>query len=80
MKPQKYSNTFQMKEERGNFNGINTCSVTQYRNFMLISVLLEGYESRSIRGRPDINALLNQFLKEELISPQFAEVYCGTAK
>ena len=80
MKAQKYSNTFQMQEQRGNFNDTDICSITKYRNFMLISVLLEGYESRSIRGRPDINALLNQFLKEELISPQFAEVYCGTAK
>ena len=62
MKAQKYSNTFQMQEQRGNFNRIDTCSVTQDINFKLIYVLLEDYESRSIRGRPDINALLNQFL------------------
>ncbi len=80
MKAQKYSNTFQMQEQRGNFNGIDTCSVTQYRNFKLISVLLEEYESRSIRGRPDINTLLNQFVKDELIPPQSAEVYRDTAK
>ena len=80
MKAQKYSNTFQMQEQRGNFNGIDTCSVTQYRNFKLISILLEEYESRSIRGRPDINTLLNQFVKDELISPQSAEVYRDTAK
>ena len=80
MKAQNYSNIFQMQEQQGNFNGINTCSVTQYRNFKLISVLLEEYESRSIRGCPNINALLNQFVKEELISPQFSEVYRGTAK
>ena len=64
MKAQEYSNTFQMQEQRGNFNRIDTCSVTQDINFKLIYVLLEDYESRSIRGRPDINALLNQFLKE----------------
>ena len=64
MKAQKYPNTFQMKEQRGKLNGINTCSVTQYRKFKLISVLLEEYEYRRIRGLPDINALLNQFVKE----------------
>ena len=80
MKAQKYSNTFQMQEQRGNFNDTDICSITKYRNFKLISILLEEYESRSICGRPDINALLNQFVKEELISPQFAKVYRGTAK
>ena len=28
MKAQKYSNTFQMHKQRGNFNGIDTCSIT----------------------------------------------------
>ena len=46
----------------------------------MLSVVIEDYKFRSIRGHPDINALLNQFVKEEFISPQFAEVYCGTAK
>ena len=47
MKAQKYSNTFQMQEQRGSFNGIDTCNVTQYRNFKLQSILLEEYKSRS---------------------------------
>ena len=80
MKAQKHSNTFQMQEQKGKFNRIITCSVTQYRNFKLISIFLEGYKFISIRGQPDINAILNQFVKEESISPQFAEVYNGTAK
>ena len=53
-----------MQEQQGNFNGIDTRSVMQYRKFKLVSVLIEEYESRSIRGSPDINALLNQFVKE----------------
>ena len=37
MKAAKYSNTYQMHEQRGNFNGIDTCSLTQYVNFELLS-------------------------------------------
>jgi hypothetical protein len=67
------SNTYQMKEQRGNFNGIDTCNITQYRNFKFLSYLLEENESRSLLGRPDINALLDQFVKEKAIPPEFAE-------
>ena len=34
-KAQKYSNSFQMHEPRGYVNGIDTCSVTQFRNLLL---------------------------------------------
>jgi hypothetical protein len=80
MKAQKYSNCFQMMEQRGNFNGIDTCNVTQYRDFTLLSVLLEEYESRSIYRRADINALLDQFVNEKLISHETAAAYRETAK
>ena len=62
------------------FNGIDTCNLTQYTDFKLLSVLLEEYESRSICGRPDINALLDQFVHEKQISPELAESYRETAK
>ena len=74
MKAQKYSNCFQMMEQRGNFNGIDTCNVTQYRDFQLLSVLLEEYESRSIIGRPDINALLDQFVHEVQLIEHFPSI------
>ena len=54
-----------MKEQRGNFNGIDTFKITQYQNFKLISYLLEENESRSFLGNSDINALLVQFVKEK---------------
>ena len=69
-----------MHEQRGNFNGIDTCSVTQFRNFKLISYLLQENESRSLIGRPDINALLDKFVKEKIMSHQFANNYRDTAK
>ena len=34
-KAQQYSNTYQMFEQRGNFNGVDTCSMTQFCNFKL---------------------------------------------
>ena len=52
-----------MKEQIGNFNGIDACSVVQYQIFIFLSYLLQEYESRIIFCRPDINYLLDQFLK-----------------
>ena len=67
MKTQKYSNTVRMNEQRGNFDGINTCSIIQFRNFQITSFLLQENVSRRICNHPDINALLDQFVKEKLI-------------
>ena len=61
-----------MQKERGNFNGIDTCSITQYRNFKLISYLLQEYKSGSIYGQQDLNPLLDQFVKDPTNS-EFAE-------
>ena len=41
---------------------------------------MEENESRSIIGRADINALLDQFVHEKQISPKIAESYRETAK
>ena len=60
MKAKKFSNTYQMHEQRGSFQGIDTCDVTDYGNFGICSVLLEESESRSIMHRPDINSLLDR--------------------
>ena len=64
-----------MHEQRGNFNGIDTCSLTQYRNFKLLSFLLQENELRSLKGRADINALLTQLVKEKVLSPEIAANY-----
>ena len=61
-----------MFEQRGNFNGIDTCSVTQYRNFKLLSYLLHENEIRSLKGRADINALLTQIVHEKDLSEDAA--------
>ena len=79
-KAQKYTNTYQMQEQRGNFNGIDTCSVTQYRNFKLLSYLLQENELRSLKGRADINALLTQFVIEKELTPEIAANYRDLAQ
>ena len=71
-KAQRYTNTYQLFEQRGNFNGIDTCSVTQYRNFKLLSYLLQENEIRSLKGRADINALLTQIVHEKDLSLDMA--------
>ena len=61
-----------MHEQRGSFNGIDTCNLTSYRNFSFRSKLLSDCESRYICNRPDINSLLNQLVDEKVISKKTA--------
>ena len=61
-----------MFKQHGNFNGIDTCSVTQYRKFKLLSYLLQENEIRSLKGRADINALLTQIVHEKDLSLDMA--------
>ena len=68
----KYSIGFQMHEQRGSFNGIDTCNITSYRDFSFRSKLLSDCEARSILNRPDINSLLNQLVDEDVITKQTA--------
>eukprot|EP00957_Ditylum_brightwellii_P160782 12240668-Ditylum_brightwellii.AAC.1 len=69
-----------MHEQRDNFNGVDTCIVTQYKNFNMVSYLLEEYKSRSICGQPDINTLFDDFVEEKLMPKEFAENYCNIAR
>ena len=65
----KYCNTYQMHEQRGSFQGIDTCDVTNFGDFGYCSKLLNESESRSIKHRPDINALLDNLVSDNLMSP-----------
>ena len=62
-----------MHEQRGTFNGIDTCNITSYCTFNFRSVLLRNAEARSIINRPDINALLSQMVEEGTMSKFVAE-------
>ena len=57
-----------MHEQQGCFNGIDTCNVTNFRQFDFRSKLLRDAESWSIINRPDINALLNDLVKDKSIT------------
>ena len=52
----KSSTSFEMFEQTGTFNGVDTCSVTNYGNFDFNSKLTNEYEARLLINRPDINA------------------------
>ena len=64
MRASKYSNIYQMHEQRGSFQGVDTCDVTDFGDFSFTSVLLDESESRSVKNRPDINSLLNHYEKD----------------
>ena len=67
MRAAKYSNIYQMHEQRGSFQGIDTCDVTDFGDFSFTSILLDESESRSIMNRPDINSLLDSLEKDGYI-------------
>ena len=53
-----FSTIYQMHEQRGSFNGINTFNISTYQKFDSNSKLLYYFESISIINRPDIDSLL----------------------
>ena len=68
VKSTQYSTQYQMHEQRGTFNGIDTFGLTDFRRFDFTSKLSAESESRAIKNRPDINALLSQIVKEKGIA------------
>ena len=72
VKASKYTIGFQMFQQSGSFNGIDTCSATSYGRFDFNSKLIRESEARSIANRPDINAHLSKLREEDIIS-QYAE-------
>ena len=53
-----------MHEQRGLFQGIDTCSITQFGYFSFTSVILDESEGISIEMRPGINYLLLTLQRE----------------
>ena len=61
-----------MHEQRGTFNSIDTCSITNYDNFNFCSKLLDKSEGRLIKNRSNTNALLTQLSNAHIISANMA--------
>jgi len=57
-----------MHEQRGTFNGIDTCNVIDHGRFDQYSILRFEAEARSIFNRPDINVLLTQLSDQKVIT------------
>jgi hypothetical protein len=67
MKRTKYSTQFELFEQKGTFNGIDTFGLTDFQDMSISSELLAHYESLSIYHRKDINSLLTKMVKEKKI-------------
>ena len=67
MKTTKYSTQFQLCEQKGTFNGIDTFSITDFQNMEISSELLAHYESLAVVYRRDINSLLTKLTEEKRI-------------
>ena len=68
MKACTYNTTFQMSEQKGSFQGIDTIDVCSVGDFSFCSHLTHENECRCISYRPDINSLLQKLCKCNLIS------------
>ncbi len=65
-----YCNIQKIHEQRGSFQGIDTCDVCIFGDFGHTSILLDETESRSIKYREDINALLNNLVTDNVMTPE----------
>ena len=72
VKKSKFSTTYQMHEQKGSFNGIDTCSVTFFGKFDFQSTLSAVSDARALSQRPDINSHLTTLVKEKIISSDTA--------
>ena len=64
----KYSTKFQMFQQMGSFNGIDTCSHRSYGNFSFWSKLSFEAGARSISNRPNINVHSRQLSSDKIMS------------
>ena len=67
MRKTKYSTQYQLYEQKGTFNGIDTFGLTDFHNMGISSELLAHYESLSIVYQKDTNALLAKLSKDKII-------------
>jgi hypothetical protein len=72
VKSTQYSTQFQMHEQRGTFNGIDTFGLSDFRQFDFSSKLLAESEARAIKNRPDVSSLLSQLVKEKVFGKSVA--------
>ena len=63
-----------MHEQRGLFQGIDTCDITTVRNFSVPSILLEESESRTIINRSDINTSVRKLHREKFLTAESVSV------
>ena len=68
MKSSKYSNTYQMHEQKGCFHGIDTCSLKSTGDFSYCDPILDENEALSISYRSDIVSLLSDLEMNNTLS------------
>jgi hypothetical protein len=67
-KAKKYSDEWQMMEQRGTFTGLETCNHVEFGRFDKYSKLRFEVEARSIKNRYDINAHLETLCNKNVLS------------
>jgi hypothetical protein len=74
LKPHQYSDSYQMSEMIGQYNGVDTVQICETHDFANESFLLEQYESLTINERPDIANLAREWsFIGEILPPDTGE-------
>lgn len=83
IKPQKisiYCNTYQMTEQQGSYQGLDTWNVVSFGDFANPSIILGQSEARTIKYRADINVHINNLVTDNVIPPVTASGYRENAR
>jgi len=79
MREKKFSNTFQMHQMVGSFQGIDTMSLVDRGNFDFKSLLTKKNELLSIVGRMDIRGLLRRYARDGVMPEWLVDYYLESA-
>ena len=72
-KTHKYSDSYQMHEMQGQFNGVDTVRVCEHHNFLTDSKILRDKAEVSLLGRKDLRALVADWAQDNTLPPDVAQ-------
>ena len=80
LKIHEFSDSYQMREMQGQYNGVDTIRVCEHHNFASQSKVLRDREETSLLGRSDLRALVGEWGQDGTLPPEVAESRIADAK
>ena len=73
LKVHEFSDSYQMREMQGQYNGVDTIQVCDHHDFASHSKLLRDREETSLLGRTDLRALVGEWGQDGTLPPEVAQ-------